>query len=294
MMHLPEYRLCPLTGRVSLIAPQRDARPHQDENPLLPCPFCPGHERETPPAVATLSGDAGWQVRVVPNRFPAVCPDAPAFGYHEVVIEGRNHVSSPVEFSDELLADILRLHKDRLLALAADARIQYVTIFRNVGAAAGASLAHSHSQIVATPFVPPALRAELALAGSPCGWCELLAHETTHVAANDGFAAVCPPAPRFPYETWILPRTHASHYERETNFAALAQLLKRVLAALGPVPFNLLLKTAPPKETSLYHWHLELLPRTTTPAGFEWATGAFIHGVSPERAAAELRRRMLV
>jgi UDPglucose--hexose-1-phosphate uridylyltransferase len=229
----------------------------------------------------------------------------PAYGRHEVVIETAQHVSNPTALSDEQFRDVFLAYRDRLLALAADPRLVSAAVFKNVGAEAGASLGHTHSQIVATPVVPELIAAELAGAKAyhaehgTCVFCDMLAREreagTRLVAESPHFVCFAPFAPRFASELWVLPKGHASRYESLTDPLELAQLMKRVLTALDAVlaepAYNWFLHTAPLRSPELphFHWHLEVMPRTSRPAGFEWGTGCYIIDASPERAAAELR-----
>lgn len=333
----PEYRRDPVTGRWVIIAPERALRPLglSHSKPSLrrdaerdTCPFCPGAEADTPEelyAVRPPGGPAarpGWTLRVVMNKFPAVRPvpggalihtgaflfeSRPGFGLHEVVIECPGHRSNPAELSDAEFAAVLVAYRERLRALGDDPRVAYVTIFKNVGAEAGASLAHTHSQIVATPVVPDVVRHELDGAEHHhdlfrrCVFCHVLEQEAAAgervVAETPGFVALAPFAPRFAYETWVLPKAHDSRYETLTDAGAaeLAGLMRTLLgkldAALGFPAYNYYLHTGPVRTDSLphYHWHIEVVPRTARVAGFEWASGCFINAVAPEQAAAELR-----
>jgi UDPglucose--hexose-1-phosphate uridylyltransferase len=240
------------------------------------------------------------------------------------VIESATHVTNPTHLSDEHFAAVLIAWRERIRNFAADDRLAHVTPFKNVGAEAGASLAHVHSQLIALPFVPDVVREELAgaeayhRATSRCVFCDLTSEQTTEsealaragrspslalraqdrvVWSEKGFVAVCPFAPRFGYETWVLPTDHASHFETiaDADALALARTLKRTLAAIDAVmsepAYNLYLHTAPFRSTPLphYHWHVEIIPRTARAAGFEWGSGVFINAVPPEQAAARLR-----
>jgi UDPglucose--hexose-1-phosphate uridylyltransferase len=319
-----------------VVATERSRRPvnlpwhephHRSNGDRAKCPFCPGREGQTPNEVLALRDPGtppdgpGWRLRVVPNKFPAVKPDAgapphghgglfatlPAVGRHEVVVECPEHESNPTRLSDEQFRDVLLAYRDRLLALAEDRALKYATVFKNVGAEAGASLGHTHSQIVATPVVPVLIELELAGAHEHhakhgrCVFCDVLDAERKDgrrlVAETGRFAAVAAFAPRFAYEVWVLPKGHTSRYETLTADAAaeLTGLMKRVLTAQDRVleepAYNWFLHTAPLRSGELphYHWHVEVMPRTSRPAGFEWGAGCFITTVTPERAAAELR-----
>jgi UDPglucose--hexose-1-phosphate uridylyltransferase len=333
----PEYRRDPVTGRWVIFAPERSLRPlalsHSKPHSRWDaerdaCPFCEGHETDTPQELlayrdpGSKPNGPGWRLRVVPNRFPAVRPTAgtsphagpgglfkaaPGVGTHELIIECPRHKSSPTAMTDAECANVFRAYRDRLSALAADPRFAYVTVFKNVGAEAGASLAHLHSQIVATPIIPEAVRQELDgaadyhLQEGRCVFCDLVQREAQAgvrvVAATPHFQAITAYAGRFAYETWVLPRSHESHYETITDAhaAELAQLIKMILGkldgVLGHPAYNYYLHTAPTRSGPLayYHWHLEIVPRTARPAGFEWGSGCFINAVLPEVAAVELR-----
>lgn len=311
----PEHRRDPVTGRWAVVAPARAHRPMRAALPPpadspADCPFCPGHEHDTPDEVYAVRDAAGWRLRVVANKYPAVEPDAPAgAGRHEVVIECREHVVRPADVSVEAHADLFRAYRDRLRAHAADPALAYTLAFKNVGPAAGASLAHAHSQLLATPFVPPLVQDELAAAAAhfartgKCVFCELVAAERGGprvVTESSDFVAVTAFAPRFAYEVWVLPKSHAARYGAapDGQLDDLAGLVKRVAGALdavlGPVAFNWYVHTAPHRSPELphYHWHLEILPRTATPAGFEWGAGCHVTVTAPEAAAADLRRAM--
>ncbi len=329
----PEFRQDAVSGRWVVLAPERAKRPLglSHSKPAVRvnveravCPFCPGNEADTPDPTLVVPDPAGgpWLARVVPNKFPAVRQIAddsrgltqrfdlrllPGFGVHEVVIEGAAHETDPTALPDLTYQQVLIAYRERMKAFAADRRLDYVSVFKNVGAEAGASMAHLHSQLIATPFVPQDLAAELAGAatlfadGGGCPYCELLrgplGTPPRFVAESDHFMAVGPFAPRFAYETWVLPKAHESHYETITDAQALdlARLLKRVLGAIdaaASVPaYNYYLHTAPLRTSPMahFHWHVEIAPRTSRAAGFEWGTGVFINAVPPETAAAELR-----
>jgi UDPglucose--hexose-1-phosphate uridylyltransferase len=326
-----EFRLDVISGGWVVFAPERARRPmelshvkpHERENvQRASCPFCPGMEHETPDPVFLYPAEGPWQIRVCPNKFPAVRPIAPdthgltqrlsanllpGFGVHEIVIEGAAHEADPTMLSDELYQQVLIAYRERIKFFATDRRMDYVSVFKNVGAEAGASMAHLHSQMIVTPFVPNLVRGEMKGAEAyfgmthRCVFCDMLQRYSDGiqrlVAESPRFIVVCPFAPRFAYEMWILPREHSSHFDTITDDEAfeLAQLLKKVIRALdqtaGMPAFNYFLHTSPlrtaPSKT--YHWHLEIVPRTARAAGYEWSTGVFINTVMPERAALELQ-----
>jgi UDPglucose--hexose-1-phosphate uridylyltransferase len=328
---MPELRKDPVVGRWVIISTERARRPSdfagQPVTPAGgPCVFCEGHEAGTPPEIlAGRPGGAapngpGWTWRVVPNRFPALRIEGelePAgdgvfdrmngVGAHEVVIETPEHGASFATLSTDALADVLRAYRERLADLKKDPRFQYVLIFKNHGESAGASLEHPHSQLIATPIIPVMVAEELAGAArywelkERCVWCDVLRQEARSgrrvVLEVDGFVALAPFAPRFPFETWVLPARHRAAFEESdpAELRALAALLgeffRRMGRVLGDPPFNFMLHTAPLRAPELpsFHWHLEIIPKLTRVAGFEWGSGFFINPMPPEDAAEALR-----
>lgn len=328
---MPDLRKDPIVGRWIIIAKSRAKRPHDfDSSPKRQsgrfCPFCEGHEDKTPGeilayrAAGTQRNKPGWRVRVIPNKFPALEIEGDlnkrgdgiydmmrGVGAHEVIVETPQHVMSTSELSEEQLREVLWVYRDRLVDLKRDVRLVYGMIFKNVGAAAGASLEHTHSQLIVTPIVPINVREEMT--GSldfynfrgRCIYCDMiqqeLATEKRIVVDTPGFTSFCPFASRFPFETWILPKSHSSHYEniQKNGVDELASVMKQVIgkieAALDAPAYNYILHTAPfdTQELKHYHWHIEIIPSLTKPAGYEWGTGFYINPVPPEEAAAFLR-----
>jgi UDPglucose--hexose-1-phosphate uridylyltransferase len=274
-------------------------------------------------SAGTLANGPGWQLRVVPNKFPAVHPDivegtfgstagqlfraAPGFGRAEVLIECPEHFPDPTHLSDNQFSLVFRAYRDRLIDLAHKPRLVYAAVFKNVGAEAGASLGHTHSQIIATPIVPGLIEVELANAAAfhsrtgHCVFCDIVSREMEEkdriIAQSENFLVITAYAPRFDHEFWVLPKQHFSRFETisDAESIELALLMKRVLVALDRVldkpAYNWCLHTAPLHSSELphYHWHIEVLPRTARPAGLEWGFGFFIASISPEQSAAELR-----
>lgn len=329
---LSELRKDPFLERWVIIAEERGKRPTtitatDTAADRSTCPFCLGNEAETEPeiyAVGTAGREAnspGWRVRVVPNRYPALRPDAgavqseselhqrrPGVGHHEVIIEGA-HTRSVSEMSIESFAEVCSVYRQRYRTLATDDTLRSAVLIKNVGTAAGASIEHSHSQLIATPVLPMLLTRELETAqqwhaerGS-CLWCHWLDKEVTDgsriVAVTEEVVVLCPYAPRFPYETWLLPRHHESHFEHTTDatLAEMSSLLHRsvreIESCLGAPAYNYVIHSAPLREAARadYHWRMEVLPRVTRVAGYEQATGLYINPTSPEQSAADLRAR---
>src|SRR5690606_33588729 len=226
---------------------------------------------------------------------------------HEVIVETPDHQASMATMPAAQVERVLWAFRERMLDLKNDRRLRYILIFKNHGAAAGASLEHSHSQLTALPVVPRQLRDEIAGAREHfqrkerCVFCDILRQELDSrvrgLSENVDFVALAPYAPRFPCETWVLPRRHGSNYEDAPRheYASLARMLKEVLQrmnrALESPPFNLIIHSAPFTEQAgeFYHWHLEIIPQLTKVAGFEWGTGLHLNPTGPEEAAAVLR-----
>ncbi|MDX1948806.1 MAG: galactose-1-phosphate uridylyltransferase [Pirellulaceae bacterium] len=328
---MSEYRQEPLSRRWVIIGTERAGRPNEFLEPLpsrqpIPCPFCAGNERETPDAVAVYKKNGrGWLARVVPNKFPAVqtatvlgggalplgsiapAGAVPGFGRHEVIIESPRHVASLSELTVAEAEVVFRAYRDRIRDLKADGSYQYVQIFKNVGSAAGASLEHVHSQLMALPGVPEVVETELSSSGDYFAQhgrsllVDLIAAEVAQeeriVAQSERFVAFCPYASRFGYEVWVAPLAHQSRYEslQDGEFGEFAQLMQDVIGrierASGQTAYNYYLHTQPfdMRPHDHYHWHIEIVPRLTKVAGFEWSTGCFINPYPPEAAAAHLR-----
>jgi UDPglucose--hexose-1-phosphate uridylyltransferase len=207
----------------------------------------------------------------------------------------------------DALADVLLAFRERVVDLKKDGRFQYILVFKNHGEAAGASLEHAHSQLIATPIIPIMVTEELAGSAAyydrkeRCVWCDIVRQERRErrrvIQDRDGFGVLAPFAPRFPFETWILPNRHRSAFEDSgvDELRALAGVLQEFLGRLNRVlnepAFNFMLHTAPLHESALdhFHWHLEVIPKLTQVAGFEWGSGFFINPVAPEAAALALR-----
>lgn len=278
---MPEFRTDPLSGRGVIIAPQRAERPDDyGSTPSGPCAFCAGQEAETPREIVRLPGPSGgWRARVVPNKYPAL-------EKHEVVIESARHATSFRSLSAAEIADALGLWRDRLRALGDGAA--FALAFKNEGGAAGASMEHVHSQVLALPELPPDCAARAARFAGACPVCEDRGAERAVLEA-DGFEARVPRGPRFAHELRVAPRRHAPRFEELPDAAlpALGALLKEVVGRLARIApaYNLVVQTSPRGMSERFHWHLEVLPRTSRPGGCEWGSGVFINTASPEASA---------
>jgi UDPglucose--hexose-1-phosphate uridylyltransferase len=319
-----------------VFAPERAARPSEygrlhGDHEQSTCPFCPGNESFTPPSILEVPGEGGrWVVRVFPNKYPALRVENPTerraeglhdwvsgAGAHEVIVETPNHNDDLGARSAGLAYALMWAYRERIRDLSRDVRLRYISVFRNRGALAGATLSHPHSQLVALPLVPPQVRRELEVsaqhlrAHGRCLTCDTLAQELSDqrrvVDGDEHFVAYCPFASRSPFELCIAPRHHEPHFASIDNarlerLAVMVQtLVRRLSRALGSPDYNLWLHTAPngvPGPTPLdpvepgvgaFHWRIAIVPRLGQLAGFEWSTGMFINTTLPEDAAAYLR-----
>jgi UDPglucose--hexose-1-phosphate uridylyltransferase len=327
---MPQYRQNFITKEWVVIAPERAKRPDQfnsghekkTERPEFDpeCPFCPGNEKRTPPAIMTVGDHNGWKVRVVPNKFAAVSMDqtmerkrignllvAEGYGIAEVIIESPRHNTSLALMTAEEVYDILSVYKKRYSKLAENENIDLITIFRNYGAKAGTSLEHPHSQIIATPIVPPTVRLPMQQAlfyhdsyGS-CPYCVTIEEELSHrqriIIESQHFLCFAPFAAHVPYETMIIPKRHSSRFHNitEEEMGDLAGVLRTILRklhfGLNDPDYNLMIRSSPNSDGELHydHWRIIIVPRITTPAGFELGSGIYINIVKPEEGAAYLR-----
>ncbi len=301
-------------GRVSAPAP---------EELLDQCPLCPGREELTPPEICAVREGGGrdcpgWSVRTLPNKFPILVSGAPhagsekiasngrrpALGSSEVIVDTPLHNKPPWEIGAPQVKEMLEMYQERIRALKNQSRTSYVHIIRNHGRGAASSLEHPHSQLFGLPFVPPDIDSELdgfAAASADkagCILCRMIGEVEEKgelvVMESESFLVFCPFASRLPYEAWIVPRSHQPGFEECTKLDELADLftsfMLRLKKRLDDPPFNYWIHTYPLKDESRpYHWHIEVLPRLTTPGGLELGAGVWVNIVAPEQAAAELR-----
>ena len=296
-------------------------KPPYEEN----CPFCEGNEHLTPhESLAYRSGgpadSKGWWVRVIPNRFPALSPDGSVqreetgffrtmdgVGVHEVVIENPHHDQILPLMEDKQVEEVLLAYRERYLALREDRRIKLIIVFKNHGKAAGTSLEHPHSQLVGTPVVPSNIRRKLEQAARyyddhrRCVYCdsiqEALSSGTRIVMDTERFVVLQPFASRFPFETWIVPKEHQASFgsismEDSKQFGKILKTtLFKLYSKLNDPDYNYVINTAPVRDEQedYYHWHLQIIPRLTTPAGFEMGSGIYINGSLPEETAQFLK-----
>jgi UDPglucose--hexose-1-phosphate uridylyltransferase len=292
----------------------------------------PGNEHMTPPAVLVYQKTKNgiektkdeddtrvknWIIRVIPNLYPAFSPPqpetltptetidyAPAIGHNEVLVESPNHDEHPANMSPIQLTHVINAYTDRLRELSRKPYVKYVSIFRNHGLQAGASLSHAHSQIIATPFIPTTIKQEIAASKKhktlhgTCIFCDIIKKEhksPRHIYENNDFIVFAPYASINPLEFWILPKEHQTTplQMTPTQIQAFAKTLKTSLNALKQLlndpPYNYGFHITTIKNDTHYHWHLEVYPCLTIWAGFEKSTGMYINTMTPETAAESLR-----
>lgn len=326
---MPELRKDPISGRWVIISVERGKRPSDFGMRVSPkkggfCAFCEGNEHTTPPEIMAFRPGSdkpntpGWNLRVVANKFPALNVEGElervgegifdkmnGVGAHEVVIECPDHHSTLSTMPQKSVEDALWAFHQRILDLKKDKRFKYVLVFKNEGDDAGASLEHTHSQLIALPIVPQLVEEELNQSKQyyeykeRCIFCDIIRQEsesrTRIISENNDFIAIAPFASRAPFETMILPKKHDSSFAPHDNFPLLAQILQRTLKQIDRIldlpPYNLMIHTSPFQNevNDYYHWHIEILPKLTKIAGFEWGSGFHINPTPPEEAAQFMR-----
>ncbi|HPP66662.1 MAG TPA: galactose-1-phosphate uridylyltransferase [bacterium] len=338
---MPELRKDPVIGRWVIISTERKLRPSDysemtqevKEETSVFCPFCAGNESKTPPEIyavrdsGLMPNSPGWLVRVVPNKYPALRIEGDlnkkgiglfdkmnGVGAHEVIIETPDHVKQMQDFEPFHLEKVIHTYQMRSLDLKKDPRLKYSMIFKNYGKEAGASLSHSHTQLISTPVTPKRVKEELKGAQwyyeykERCIFCDIIEDEISRgervVAVNKDFITLVPYASRFPFELWVLPLRHSPDFdsisdsERHGLAEMLGSVLKKLIKCLCNPSYNFIFHTAPNRFPypgywltidKDYHWHIEIMPRLTRAGGFEWGTGFYINPTPPEEAAQFLR-----
>ncbi len=337
---MSELRHDPIQKRWVIIATERSRRPtdfrHEEPQKQLShvesCPFCEGNEDKTPPEIFAIrkpgsrKNGPGWELRVFPNKFPALRVEGDigrrglgiydmmnGVGAHEVIVETKNHSLHMGDMPVSHLKKVVSVYKSRILDLGRDTRLRYTLVFKNHGAVAGASLMHPHTQLIATSITPRTISQELDsgkehfLAKERCLFCDIINQELALkeriIYETREFIVLAPFASRFPFECAIYPRRHSHDYTlmNDAELYEFARVLKATLyklkVALNDPPYNFVIHTAPyttprPGKEHYwktlpydYHWHIEIIPRLTRVAGFEWGTGFYINTASPEMAA---------
>ena len=339
-----ELRKDYLLNRLVVIASERSRRPTDFAKPRTEsvqrtlCPLCPGNEHLTPPAVLLYLKSNGemvkdkdteklrhknWLIRCIPNLYPAFAPPRVpsdmekimksdnfglAVGHHEVLVESPNHDEDPADAELSQLTYLTNGYIDRLRDLSAKTYVKYVSIFRNYGKEAGASLTHAHSQIITTPMVPRTIREEMSAANDfwnkhrKCIFCDILEKESKGprlIHENSNFVVFSPYASIHPMEFWVFPKKHNSNILglSDSEIASFAKTLKTSLKGLKDLvndpPYNYGFHLSTDSHAQeYYHWHLEVYPQLSIWAGFEKNTGMHINTVMPETAATELKRTL--
>ncbi len=329
---MAELRRDPIVGRWVIVDTDHLGSPNDFQyEQHIPkggvCPFCYGSESMTPPEIecfrepGTASNTPGWQVRVVANKFPALQIEGDldrrplglydmsnGIGAHEVVIESPYHAKDIPDLLPQEIESYIRMCCRRAIDLAKDKRFKYLMFFRNYGSAAGASLEHAHTQIVALPMVPKNVVEEITGAKSyfdyreRCIFCDIIRQEVQEkeriVLENKFFLSFCPFVSRFSFEIWIIPKKHSGYFRSmsDDEIKALAVILKETIAKVKNIfpnlSYNYILHIAPingDTDVEYYHWHIEFMPKLTQVAGFEWGTGFYIDPIAPELAAKHLK-----
>lgn len=346
-----EIRINPIVPTESvLVATARSMRPRKQEDPaprdtrkhVDTCPFCRGNEDKTPPQIRRFPESGDWDIRIVENLYPVLGNERTqpglafglqqaidGFGRHEVIIDHHQHGIAIHEMDVEHLQKLFCVYQQRMKELyEMDHRLRYVLVFKNFGPAAGASMAHTHSQIIATPVVPQNVHDEVRYSedyykrNHNCIFCSLIDEALTFEATiydrssgkilrkinvgqyvverGEKFIAIKPFASRYEWEVHILPLQHESNYLQasQEEMADFARVLQRTMARLdaviGGAQYNFFLHSLPQSEdyknaNPSYHWHLEICPRTSIPTGFELGSGLFVNTINPEEAAEKLR-----
>ncbi len=318
----------PTTRQWVVLAPRRGAPPPQRvvvprarlETHDPSCPFCVGNEAQTPPEIARLPVGGSWGVRVVPNMYAALAGDGiprrsgpplfremPGVGSHEVVIESPRHDARLDQMTIDEVARVIEMWRARYRALIEQQHILAVVVFKNFGPLAGTSLLHTHSQIVATPVFLPRLLRRLDVAtryadeNGSCVYDDVIAGERENgariVTTCGRFVAFAPFAAGSPFETWIAPELHQASFgdladeEVEDVACIVRDVLRAIRAACGDPDYNLVMFSAPSngRADRVFHWHIKVLPKLSTPAGFELGSAMSINTVPPEEAAQALR-----
>ena len=328
-----DLRRDPIVGRWVIVDTDHPNKPEDFEHEqYIPkggvCPFCYGNESMTPPEIEafrfpnTAANTPGWQVRVVPNKFPALQIEGEldrrgvgiydmsnGVGAHEVLIENPYHDKDIPDLLNEEIERYLAMTCRRAQDLIRDKRFKYIMIFKNYGSAAGASLEHPHTQMIALPMIPKNVMEEIKGAQNyfeyreRCVFCDILQQEIQDkeriILENKYFISFCPFVSRFPFEIWIIPKKHSGYYCHvpPEEIPALASILKETIAKLKRVfpnlSYNFIIHTTPANGDMSgfdgYHWHLELMPKLTRVAGFEWGTGFYLIATPPELATKYLK-----
>jgi UDPglucose--hexose-1-phosphate uridylyltransferase len=331
---MSELRRDPIVGRWVIVDTDHPSKPEDFEHESHvwrggECPFCYGNETLTPPEIEairdshTSPNTSGWQVRVVPNKFPALQIEGDldrrglgiydmsnGVGAHEVLIESPYHHKDISDLLNNEIENIITMLCRRAMDLIKDKRFKYIMIFKNYGPSAGASLEHPHTQIIALPMVPKNPLEEISGAQNyfeyreRCVFCDIIRQETQEkeriILENKYFLSFCPFVSRFPFEIWIIPKKHNPYFCHmpAEEIPALTSILKDTISKVKSVfaspAYNFIIHTSPINgdgNVEGYHWHIEFMPKLTRVAGFEWGSGFYVVSTPPELAAQYLREK---
>ncbi|MFH0738976.1 MAG: galactose-1-phosphate uridylyltransferase [Candidatus Omnitrophota bacterium] len=329
---MSELRRDPIGGRWVIVDTDHPSTPEEFKHEQQSykggtCPFCYGNEAMTPPEIDSIRepgtgpNTSGWQVRVVPNKFPALKIEGEldrtglgiydmsnGIGAHEVLIETPYHQKDIPDLLNHELENVISMYCRRALDLVKDKRFKYIMLFKNFGAAAGASLEHPHTQMIALPMVPKNVMEEIKGAHAyfeyreRCIFCDIIRQELQEkervILENRHFLSFCPFVSRFPFEVWIIPKKHLGYFCHMSaeEIPALASILKDTITKLKTVfpnlSYNFIIHSSPVNgdaNVEYYHWHVEFMPKLTRVAGFEWGSGFYSVSTPPELAAKYLR-----
>ncbi|MFA5035228.1 MAG: galactose-1-phosphate uridylyltransferase [Candidatus Margulisiibacteriota bacterium] len=333
---MPELRQNPATREWVIIATERAKRPEDLGSGICPtsessrqnCPFCPGKESLTPGEIlayrefGTQIDTPGWWIRIIPNKFAALAPDSRnrdrtkvldfysmmnGLGEHEVIIESPNHDQTIATMEEKQVEELFLAYRERYITLSKDPQFEMIIIFKNHGIAAGTSLHHPHSQLIATPITPMHIRHRLDESmryfddNGKCVYCVMIEKERQAkervIMETDNFIAISPFAARSPFETKVYPKKHASSFDSILTSDAkelayvMRTVLKKLYISLNNPDYNFVINSAPchEKDVEYYHWNIQILPRVSAMAGFELGSGIYINTVIPEEAAKYLR-----
>ncbi|MEW6008936.1 MAG: galactose-1-phosphate uridylyltransferase [Candidatus Omnitrophota bacterium] len=330
---MSQLRRDPIVGRWVIVNTEDPKGPNEFEvakhefTQEANCPFCAGNEKLTPPEVdairtkGTQPDTPGWSVRVVPNKFPALTIEGDlnregvgiydmsnGIGAHEVIIENPEHRKTFTDLSAEQIKDVIDTSCRRAISLTGDKRFKYILLFKNYGVDAGASLEHGHAQLIALPMIPKNAHEELNGAHryfefhERCIYCDIIRQEKQEksriICENESFIAFCPFVSRFPFQVWIIAKTHSPYFchMSEKEKISLSKILKDVLlrikVVLNDPSYNFIFHTSPLeiRQAEGFHWYVELMPKLTRVAGFEWGSGFYIVPTDPETAAGYLKQ----
>jgi UDPglucose--hexose-1-phosphate uridylyltransferase len=316
------------TTRTWMLVGRAGEGPSPKESPET-CPFCPGHEADTPPPVGIITGpDGSWRVRAIPDKAPMFQVEGDLqregeglydrmrnVGAHEVVVETPEHDTTLAALPAEDIARVLQMYRQRIQDLKKDVRFRYIQVFKNQGRLAGSLISHAHSHLVATPVIPRRLETELRWSKNHydlkerCLYCDMIRQEVAQglrlVEKQGDLVAFCPFAPRFAFEVWLFPMTHGHRFEDldDSAIGGLATVLKTILQRVERrVPdYHLVLHTSPnelsPPVWGLaweslhfdFHWHMEILPRPAEVARLHREEEFYVNPVPPEEATRLLR-----